>query len=399
MDLFDISKLNTYKTSGKSFCDMARRIRINPLIADYYEQLGSDYDDLLVTRGFNTTDFQTKCHRRAERILQCGRTVSTSTWKESKVHHIKSVQLCADKFCGNCQKQFANRREHRYTPLLNVLNEKYDLYHVALTVPNCTGFFLPDTVGKILKAFAKLMKFLLCRKKIRGLPFEGLVCRGAIRSLEITMNESMSTYHPHLHCVFVFRKDVNLDKPKVFTNNFSFSKGRKVQQFSAFEVLVQKLWRLCYDGDKVTKAAIESLTEGYSCIVNYADGNFHQIFKYAVAGLLADKKKAMRKDGNIQRGLSYTEFKDLYFALENRRALQGYGCFYGLKLDEAELNAEDAADEEIRSIIHSLNGIEECNFSKEKLRDVIENIVIKNHVYFSDKDIKSNLESLAEDDT
>lgn len=399
MDLFDISKLNTYKTSGKSFCDMARRIRINPLIAGYYEQLGSDYDDLLVTRGFNTTDFQTKCHRRAERILQCGRTVSTSTWKESKVHHIKSVQLCADKFCGNCQKQFANRREHRYTPLLNVLNEKYDLYHVALTVPNCTGFFLPDTVGKILKAFGKMMKFFLCRKKIRGLPFEGLGCRGAIRSLEITMNESISTYHPHLHCVFVFRKGINLDKPKVFTNNFSFSKGRKVRQFSAFEVLIQKLWRLCFDGDKVTKAAIEELSEGYSCIVNYADGNYHQIFKYAVEGLLADKKKAMRKDGNVQRGLSYTEFKDLYFALENRRALQGYGCFYGLKLDEAELNTDDAADEEIRSIIHSLNGIEECMYSKEKLRDVIENIVIKNHVYFSDKDIKSNLESLAEDDT
>ena len=399
MDLFDIEKLNTYKNSGKSFCDMARRIRINPLIADYYEHLGCDYEDVLVTRGLNTTDFYSKCHRRAERILECGRRLTTTQWKESKVHHVTSVQLCADKFCGNCQKQFANRREHRYTPLLQVLGQKYDMYHIALTVPNCTGFFLPETVGNILKAFGKMMKFFLCRKKIRGLPFEGLGCRGAIRSLEITMNESMSTYHPHLHCIFVFRKGVDLDKPKVFTNSFSYSRGRKVQQFSAFEVLVQKLWRLCYDGDKVTKAAIESLQEGYSCIVNYADGNFHQIFKYAVAGLLADKKKAMRKDGNVQRGLSYTEFKDLYFALENRRALQGYGCFYGLKLDEAELNADDTADEEVKSIIRALNGVEEGNFTTEKLRDVIENIVVKKHVYFSDKDIKSNLDSLSGDDT
>lgn len=395
MDLFDLEKLNTYKTSGKSFCDMARRIRINPLIAEYYEQLGDDYDDLVVTRGINTTDFKTKCHKRSQRILECGRKVSTTQWKQSNIHHIQSVQLCADKFCGNCQKQFANRREHKYTPLLQVLSQQYDLYHIALTVPNCTGFFLLETVGNILKAFGKLMKFMLCRKKIRGLPFEGLGCRGAIRSLEITMNEQMSTYHPHLHCVFVFRKNLNLDKPKVFTNSFSYSKGRKVQQFSAFEVLIQKLWRLCYDGDKVTKSALENLPEGYSCIVNYANGQYHQIFKYAVAGLLAEKKKAMRKDGNVQRGLSYDEFKDLYFALENRRALQGYGCFYGLKLDEAELNADDVGDEEIRSIIHCLNGVEEGVFTREKLLDVIENIVVKKHVYFSDRDIKSNLESLS----
>ena len=247
-------------------------------------------------------------------------------------------------------------------------------------------------------SFGKLMGFMLGRKKIRGLPFVGLGCRGAIRSLEITMNEQMSTYHPHLHCVFVFRKGLELDKPKVFTNSFSYSRGRKVQQFSAFEVLVQKLWRLCYDGARVTKAALESLDEGYSCIVNYADGNYHQIFKYAVAGLLAEKKKAMRKDGNIQRGLSYEEFKDLYFALENRRALQGYGCFYGLKLDEAELNADDACDEELREMIHALNGVEEGVFTNEKLLDVIENIVVNKHVYFSDSDVKSNLESLSQDD-
>lgn len=390
MDLFDLEKLNKYKTSGKSLCAMARRIRINPLIAEYYEQLGNDYSDVV--------GFSGKCLRRSRRILDCGRKVSTTQWKQSNIHHIQSVQLCADKFCGNCQKQFANRREHKYTPLLQVLNEKYDLYHITLTVPNCSGFFLPQTVGNILKAFGKLMRFMLCRKKIRGLPFEGLGCRGAIRSLEITMNREFTTYHPHLHCIFVFKKGLALDKPKVFTNSFSYSKGRKVQQFSAFEVLVQKLWRLCYDGDKVTKAALESLDEGYSCIVNYADGNYHQIFKYAVAGLLADKKKAMRKDGNVQRGLSYDEFKDLYFALENRRALQGYGCFFGLKLDAAELNADDAADEEIRQIVHTLNGIEEGEFTREKLLDVIKNIVVNKHVYFTDKQTKVDMDSLSEDE-
>lgn len=67
-------------------------------------------------------------------------------------------------------------------------------------------------------------------------------------------------------------------------------------------------------------------------------------------------------------------------------------------MDEAELNADDVGDEEIRSIIHCLNGVEEGVFTREKLLDVIENIVVKKHVYFSDRDIKSNLESLSGDE-
>lgn len=398
MDLFFNSKLNKCKMDSKGFSAMARRIRINALMSEYYERLGNEYEDLLKTRGGITKDFRTMMYRRSKRILACGRFVNTRRFKDLGVHEVKSIKLCGDKFCGNCQKQLANARERKYTPLLNFLSEHFDLYHIALTVPNVSGALLPKAVDDIFKAFGQMMKYILCRKKLRGISFEGFGCAGAIRSLEITHNESRVDYHPHLHCIFVFRKGSDFDKPKVFTNRFSYDyKGRKVQQFSAFEVFIQKLWYLCYTGERVSLKAINSLECGYSCIVNAANGNYHQIFKYAIKGLLDDKRAERRKaKGIIDRNISFEEFHDLYFALENRRTMQGYGCFNKLNFDNVD--AEES-DEELKAIINELSKMSnDDDFANEKLASVIENIVCKQEIYLSKKSVSENLNSLKDDD-
>ncbi|MCM1441012.1 MAG: protein rep [Roseburia sp.] len=397
MDLFDLQQLNNLKNDGQSFVKLSRRIRINAVIAGYYQQLGNDYDDLIITRGKDEMPFDVKMSRRAGRLLRCGRLIDTTRWKELGIHKVNSLQRCGDKFCGNCQKQLANAREHKYEPLLKAFSSEFDLYHITLTVPNVSGRELPKTVDRIISAFGKFVKFLLGRKNIRGLNISRLGCLGAIRSMEITMNKQMTTYHPHLHVIAVFKKGLELDKPKVFTNDFSYSYGRKVQQFSAFEVLIQKLWACCYSGVKITKRAVES-SAGYSCIVNNADGNYHQIFKYAIAGLLADKKKAMCKDKSIDKGLTYKEFHDLYFALENRRAMQGYGIFYGLKFDDSILTEADDTDKQVKDLVCMLNKLDDFELVREKLSAVIENITKNQHIYFSKKSVGQALESLKDDD-
>lgn len=397
MDLFFTEKLNKCKMDSKSFSAMSRRVRINALMSEYYEQLGDEYEDLLKTRGGITTEFRTLMIKRSHRILACGRFVKARRFKDLGVHEVQSIKLCGDKFCGNCQKQLANARERKYTPLLNALSEHFDLYHITLTVPNVSGMLLPKAVDDIFKAFGQMMKYILCRKKIRGVTFESFGCAGAIRSLEITHNESKVNYHPHLHCVFVFRKGLNLDKPKEFTNRFSYDyNGRKLQQFSAFEVFIQKLWYLCYTGGRVTLKAINSLESGYSCIVNAADGNYHQIFKYAIKGLLDDKRAEMRRaKGKIDRNISYEEFRDLFFALENRRTMQGYGCFNKLNFDKTDT---EASDEELKSILIELSKMSDDDVVNEKLASVIENIVHKNEIYISKKSVCDNLNSLKGED-
>lgn len=398
MDLDFYEKLNKYRTESDSFSAMSRRIRVNPLIAEYYQRLGEEYEDVLITRGLKTESMFYVMQRRANRILRCGRFVDTLRFKDIGIHEVKSVKLCCDKFCGNCQKQLANARERKYTPLLKELEKHFDMYHITFTVPNVSELFLPKAVEDIIKEFARMIKYISGRKEIKGINFNGFGYVGAIRSLEITQNKDNKSFHPHLHCIFVMKKGLNLDKPKVFTNAFSYSYGRKVQQFSAFEVFIQKLWYLCYNGQRVTKAAIEE-ADGYSCIVNRADGNYHQIFKYAIKGLLDDKRNEMRKSkGSIERNLTYEEFKALYFALEGKRAMQGYGCFYGIKFDESVLNAPDETEAEIRAIVRELRKLSVDEFVSEKLASVIENIVKNHDIYFSKKSIRDNLDSLKNED-
>lgn len=397
MDLFDLEKLNNHKNDGKGFIKMARCVRINALMAEYYERLGEEYEDLLITRGGVTKEFSLQMHKRSLRLLGCGRFVYTRRFKDLGVHEVRQIKLCGDKFCGNCQKQLANAREHKFTPLLNELAKRFDLYHIALTVPNVPGSKLPATVQNINDSFGQMMKYLLCRKKIRGLAFENFGCVGAIRSLEITHNGSREDYHPHLHCILVFRKGLQLDMPKVFTNRFSFSNGRKTRQFSAFEIFIQKLWYLCINGERVTKKAIDSLECGYSCIVNQADGNYHQIFKYAIKGLLDEKKAELRRSqGKIDRNISFEEFCCLYFALEGRRTMQGYGCFNRLKFDNPD---GEENEEEFNAIIKELSEqSEDDDYANEKLMSVIENIVDKKEIYISKKTIRQGLDSLKSDD-
>ena len=399
MDLGFIEKLNKHKTDGKSFIAMSRKVRVNAVTAEFYERLGNENEDLLKTRGGVTTDFKVLMSRRSGRVLRCGRFVDTARFKEIKVHEVKAIKLCGDKFCGNCQKQLANARERKYSPLLEELEKVFDVYHVTLTVPNVSELFLPKSVEDIINSFARLIKYISGRKKIKGLNFGGLGYVGAIRSLEITHNLKRDDYHPHLHIIFVLKKGLNLDLPKVFINAFSFNRGRCENKWSAFEVFIQKLWKLCYDGERVTKSSIE-FSEGYSCKVNRANGNYHQIWKYVVKGLLDDKYAQQRKSkgGRIDNGLTYEEFRALYFALEGRRAMQGYGCFYGLKFDESVLNDSDKSDAEIREIIHELRKLDEDEFVSEKLTAVIENIVKNNEIYFSKKNIRDNLDSLKEED-
>lgn len=398
MDLSFYEKLNSYKTDSKSYLAMSRRIRVNSVTAEYYERLGAEYEDLVKTRGGVTKDFNAMMSKRASRVLRCGRFIDTLRFNELKIHEVQGMKLCGDKFCGNCQKQLANARERKYAPLLNELEKYFDIYHITLTVPNVVELFLPKTVEDIFNAFAKMIKYLSERKKIKGINFGGLGYIGAIKSLEITHNLSKNTYHPHLHCIFGFKKGLNLDLPKVFVNAFSFNRGRCENKWSAFEVFIQKLWKVCFDGDRVTKQTIET-SDGYSCKVNRADGNYHQIFKYVVKGLLDDKAAQQRKNRDkIDNGLTYEEFRALFFALEGRRSMQGYGCFYSLKFDDSVLNDTDKSEAEIRAIIHELRKLDNEEFVSEKLTSVIENIVKNNEIYFSRKNLRDNLDSLKQDD-
>lgn len=85
-----------------------------------------------------------------------------------------------------------------------------------------------------------------------------------------------------------------------------------------------------FEGVKVTKKNIDQLDIGYSCRIDkFQENDYLELFKYMT--------KATTEYDKV---ISYSQFKTLYFALDGRRQIQGYGCFYALK-DDDEISIEE----------------------------------------------------------
>ena len=194
---------------------------------------------------------------------------------------------------------------------------------------------------------------------------------GAIRALEITtkMTERGVEYHPHFHCYFLYKKGTKklLTDNKVHINKFSFKeRSSQVTKFSDFEIFMQKLWYLIYNGDsknKVTKKAIEELDLGYSGVVSpVKPGKYHEVFKYVMKGPFKDNVFAE----------DYDSFRYLYDTLHGRKVIQGYGLFHNFKFEVDDGESERLAEYE--QLIQELTANEKPEELCEKLYTVIDSM-------------------------
>lgn len=232
----------------------------------------------------------------------------------------------------NCKKLKQAVRIARFKPEL----EKYDnLYHMVLTVPNVSGNELSDAVKRMFKAFRQLIRYINGTDYINGLGLSEWEYQGALRSLEVTY-KPWGEYHHHLHVIIKLDGfgENYIDSMKI-RNLYSIKNGEVKKLFSPQEILLQKLWKLLYDGNRVTKDSIDKLDIGYSCIIDpICDDDYYEIFKYLTKG---DGGSGEPEAENYY--MSYNNFKDLWKALYRVRQIQGYGCFYNLEIDDSEEEA------------------------------------------------------------
>lgn len=348
MNLNDLDKFN----SEELFKKVKRRIKNNDIIADYYLDLAKE-------SGFDVYN------NRSFAIKNCCRLWDCDYYRLQSVKDVLRTNHCWSKFCDNCGNAKAVAREEKFTPLLSVLSEYYDLYHIVLTVPNCLSDNIISVVDKILYTFGQFFRIFRGNAKIKDLDFTKFGCVGAVRALEITKNIKENTFHPHLHCILVLNKKLKLDKKnKKHKNKYSYNscdtekKFSKDRLFSDFEILLQKLWYLKYNDIKINKKALDSLKLGYSCICENADGNYHQIFKYATKGIF--------KDNNLY---GYNDFKNLENALHKRKIIQGYGILNKFDFD-INYDFEQKVDNEYQEILNKLRSFEDPIQTFEYLSEI-----------------------------
>ena len=322
----DLKNIVVDKETLKSIVDNKN---YNNLIVDYYQRFSNDGSiafskDLLSKKG--------------ERLDYCNKYWQLDKYEKQKIKDFKKTNLCHDKFCANCKKVRQAGRMAKYIPEL----EKYkgNLFHLILTVPNCSGQDLNATYKKMAKSFRRIIRYLDGTLKIKNIDFSIFDYQGAVRSLEVTFNGD--SYHPHFHVAMVLNNDLfKLDSMSII-NKYSYNNKHGYRElkrlFCKEEILIQKIWYLLMNDIKVTEKSIDDLEEGYSCMVNqFHEDDYAELFKYISKG--ADEKG---------KPLTYDNFISLYYGLYRIKQIQGYGCLYRLDddidLEELELQYDEYVD-------------------------------------------------------
>lgn len=337
----DLEKL---KISKEHLKKVDKNLKYNSLVGSYYERL---IDEQTVKIEKNKFD------KKLERLMDCNRFWNIDRYDIQRVKDFIRTNLCRDKFCNNCKKVKQAERMARFMPEI----EKYKHFNMSqlvLTVPNCSGEELHETIKNMFKAFARLIEYFKGKKNIRGLDFSWLGYQGAIRSLEVTYKQD---YHPHLHVLLIHEGS---DREKHIVNKYSYDKfgNKETRRFSDFEVTIQKIWYLLINKTKVTVKALDALEDGYSCMMDkFQEDDFLELFKYMT-------KSDGLEDGKI---MTYQNFKDLYYGLHSVRQIQGYGCLFRIK-DE---DIADLADEKYKEIIDELKKIEDPVNASETVQDLL----------------------------
>ncbi len=386
MNLDDIKKK---AKSKEQFEKLQRRTWKNKELSKFYTYLAEEhlevyYDRMDQERGKiepNRTYMNT-----AKNVALCAKWWKIDYYKLQGVKDMKYGNLCHNRFCDNCQNEIAKQRAKKYEPVLDRLAEDFDLYHLVFTVPNPLKRCLCGCLDVMYKNIKYMFRLLSGNVKIDGYNFEQFGYWGAVRALEITESKNEREFHPHFHCIVLFRKGLRLDENRTHVNVYSFDRehvkkgwtkqdGTLVNKFSDLEILLQKIWRLRIDGIEVNADNIERLPLGYSVMCRKAD-NYKEVFKYATKGCLkhSPDEKNMDDGERNKRFLSrLNDFEILEKALKHRKVVQGYGKLYHWKFaDVVDQSIDFANDQYYLEAIKLLHKVENPDEVLECFDDMME---------------------------
>lgn len=113
---------------------------------------------------------------------------------------LKNAWFCKDKLCPICQWRRSLKLAYWNEKIikevqtgLNIDGDYGKYVFLTLTVKNCHGDNLKDTIKMIHSGFDKMFRRAVFKK----------YCKGFIRSLEVTYNEHTREFHPHLHVLML----------------------------------------------------------------------------------------------------------------------------------------------------------------------------------------------------
>ena len=276
------------------------------------------------------------------RVLDC------STFLEFRLAVDNSLKLsnanfCKVRLCPMCSWRRSLKIFGQVSRVMDHVEENYNYKYIflTLTVKNCYGEDLRDTLDLMIKAFNTMTRRKAFKQAVNGY----------FRSLEITYNKENGTYHPHFHMILAVNDSYFKDTRIYLTQNDW-----------------TELWKSCLKVDYTPIVDVRRIKEN-------KEKDFGKVVaetaKYTVKPedfLIRDEK------GNIKENLTDEVVKTLDEALHRKR-LTAFGFIF--KEVHKKLNLDDMEDGDL---INTDNDED----LREDLTDIILryqwNIGIKNYV-------------------
>ena len=264
------------------------------------------------------------------RVVDCSTFLEFGVTKSSNLKLLKA-NFCKVRLCPMCAWRRSLKIFGQVSKVMDYVERNYNYRYIflTLTVKNCYGEDLKNTLDLMTKSFNKLSERKAFKQAVKGY----------FRSLEITYNKKYNTYHPHFHLILAVNKNY-------FTDDRTY--------------LSQEKW---------TNLWKESLKVDYTPVVDVRrvkskNKDFGKVVaetaKYTVK---ADDYLIKDEDGKIDEGLTDNVVKTLDKALHRKR-LVSFGFIFKeihkmLKLDDTEDGSLENTDNE------------------DKLRDDLTDIILR----------------------
>lgn len=274
-------------------------------------------DTLKLYRLLENSDVAGVTARTLTAVKTCGDIVKYAIAYDdaNKVKHKKLLytETCKNRWCLRCMQRKALADALEIYTLANYLytEKNYRFLFVTLTVPNCSGDDLRDTITRLNKGIDRLFK---------RAPYN-TVFKAWITKVETTYNARRNDYHPHLHVLVAVSREY-LKNADTFVSNDKLRKD----------------WREVCNDDTITQVDIKQ-----------ASGNTKRKRMKSVLELA----KYTAKPSHYLRDQKV--FDTFFHAMKNRQALRFCGEFsmlhkmydldkYGLLADWSLFSDDDMVE-------------------------------------------------------
>ena len=269
-----------------------------------------------LTNGYVALAYDEVDAAKAERLRNCASWLEFDRTEGGLRLH--NANFCRVRLCPICQWRRSLKTFGQVFKIVSVAQSDYSFLFLTLTVKNCDGSALKETLDGLSKAWNKFIGY----KDIKN------VVKGYYRACEVTHNLSDDTYHPHFHCLLAVNKSY-------FTSRDYLSHARWVE-----------LWK------KAIRAGYDPIVDVRRVKADKVEGVCAEVAKYAV------------KPGEVvcfdDWDLTVRTVEILDKALDKRRFIAFGGVFKDI---HKKLNLDDV---ENGDFIHP-EGLENLDTSNERV--------------------------------